>query len=66
MPCRRRAVFLDKKSIKIDRSAQYVGDHQAKCCPRVKCYFCGRRGHTQKLCWFKHSNKLENYKRYMR
>ena len=60
--------LFDKKRIKIDRKCPICrsGDHQTKCCPRVKCYFCGRKGHTQKLCWFKHSNKLENYKRNMR
>ena len=38
-------------------------DHQAKCCPKMKCYFCGRFGHSQKLCWFKQTNKSVNLKR---
>ena len=37
--------------------------HQAKCCPEIKCYYCGRSGHTQKLCWFKLANKTANYQR---
>ena len=60
--------LLDKKSLKIERKCLICSspDHQAKCCPKVKCYFCGRRGHTQKLCWFKHSNQVQNNKRNMR
>ena len=38
-------------------------DHQAKCCPKMKCYYCRRFGHSQKLCWFKQTNKSVNLKR---
>ena len=51
-----------QKSLKTCSICSQKG-HQAKCCPEVKCYYCGRLGHTQKLCWFKLANKTVNYQR---
>ena len=46
------ATQKNQKSEKKCSVCKKIG-HQAKCCPEIGCYFCGRYNHTQKLCWFK-------------
>ena len=45
----------DKGYNKASRACYNCGnrDHLKKCCPELRCYYCGRWGQTRKVCLFR-------------